>query len=108
VFNRSVPDSADQLSLFVLLVVQSSWHTRELAIVESRSRRDVAVAIGQIGNQLALALWRGDELARSIRTERLCPECAAKLARSIDRFGDAPRGRHPPSGRLLPLLGSVC
>jgi hypothetical protein len=108
VFNWSVSDSVDQLPLFVLLATQSRRNTRELAMVESRGRREVAAALGQIGNQLALALWRGEELARSVRREHLCPECTAKLAPALERFVEAPLGRHAPPARLLPLIGSVC
>ena len=103
-----MPDSAGQLPLFALLAVQSANHRRDLAIAPSRGRRDVAAALGQIGNQLALSLWRGDELARAIRREPLCPDCAAKLAAALKRFDEAPLGRHPAPGRLLPLIGSVC
>jgi hypothetical protein len=97
-----------QLELFAMLVVaQVVGSRRDLAAAQSRHRRDVAVAIGQIGDQLALSLWRGDELARSMRRQPLCLACRDALEPALRCYEKAPRGRASPPTRILPMLGAT-
>jgi hypothetical protein len=96
-----------QMQLFVLLAAQTERHRREADLARSTARREIANALGQIGNQLALALWRGDELANSVRHAPLCPSCRDAVAAALERYNSAPTGRLPAPSRYLPVLGSV-
>lgn len=97
-----------QLQLFARLAIHSAaQQRRQLAVTRSRSKRDIAVAIGQVGNQLALALWRADELASAVRSTRLCPACSTALQPALERFDEFPGGRHPPPLRYLPVIGTA-
>src|SRR3954453_5152948 len=97
-----------QLQLFVvLLAAQAAEHKRATALAESRHRRDIAAALGQVGNQLALALWRGDDLARCVRRQPTCPTCSAVVSSALTRFDNASLGRGMPRSRILPVLGTA-
>ncbi len=65
------------------------------------------MAVGQVGNQLALALWRADELVLAVRSAQMCSDCAARLAPALRRFDDFPNSRNPPPSRYLPVVGTV-
>jgi hypothetical protein len=98
-----------QLQLFALLAAQTvKRQERQLALTESQSRRDIVRALGQVGNQLALALWRGDELAASVRRAPLCSVCQKLVLAPLQQYDGSPTGRLPPPSRYLPVLGSVC
>jgi hypothetical protein len=92
---------AEQIPLFIA----GATHTRELAIARSRARREVAVALGQIGDQLAMTLWRTERLARAVERHRECLCCGPDLEHALAAFADAPRGRRPATTRILPVVG---
>jgi hypothetical protein len=98
-----------QLSLFLVMAgladAQRRRSERELRVVESRAAREVAVAIGQVGDQLALALWSGERLAKEGEQNLGCASCGRRLRRALDEYRTAPRGRH--RARVLPLCGTV-
>ena len=96
-----------QMQLFVLLAAQTERHRREADVARSTARREIAHALGQVGIQLALTLWRGDQLASAIRHAPLCPACRATVTPALDRYRSAPTGRLPPPSRYLPVLGSI-
>lgn len=91
----------------MLLTAQTAQHRREANRARSAARRDVVCALGQIGNQLALALWRGDELTGSLRQAHLCSPCTQAISPLLERYDSAPTGRLPPPSRYLPVMGSV-
>ncbi|MCW3046823.1 MAG: hypothetical protein JWO74_1107 [Solirubrobacterales bacterium] len=90
-----------QLPLFV----SRATHLRDLAVVRSRARREVAVAVGQLGDQLAMTLWRAERVARAVEAMRACPRCAPGVERALADYADAPTGRRPPATRVLPVRG---
>src|SRR4051794_6778206 len=96
------------MHLFALLIGESAArHQRELAITRSRARRELARAIGQVGNQLALALWRAEELASGVRRTPMCSACRLAVQPVLERFDEFPQGRLPPPSRCLPIVGTV-
>ena len=87
------------------LFVSGDAHSREVATLQAHARREVAVAMGQVGDQLAMTLWRGDRLARTVAAHTSCLCCGPAIERAVLEYATAPRGRRPPSTRLLPLMG---
>jgi hypothetical protein len=94
---------SSQLPLFVAGVT----HQHELAVVHSRARRDIALAMGQIGDQLAMTLWRGEQLADALQRHRSCSSCGQAIDRALAAYISAPLGRRPPPIRIMPVIGWV-
>jgi hypothetical protein len=98
-----------QLSLFALAVGairERDAQALALAQARSSSARRVATVAGDLGDQLAMALWHGEQLALAVE-KHACTSCTTRLGSFLLTYRRAVGQPVHQTARWLPFRGYV-
>jgi hypothetical protein len=98
-----------QMALFLVgvgAIRERDNHALELRRAQVSSARRATTVAGELGDQLAMVLWRGEQLAVAVRTQCCC-NCAARLGPFVSAYNTAAAPRSSTVARWLPVRGSV-